>query len=173
MQGGIDRAGWDKLIPFLYRDDKLEEDNVGFILIKDNNNPSITLSQAGPLFDLMDPFKLGLFNKDNTSVPIIRLVFSMAREVPKMQQYVPELEDDNLPPQFTSFDFVCEGLSSEVFPVIQGQDDADGWKYALCMTPLKKLMEAQELIGAKRMYPLSGMGYSLVVTESDTGSPSM
>jgi len=35
LQGENNHVGWDKLIPYLYYDNALHEQNVGFILIKD------------------------------------------------------------------------------------------------------------------------------------------
>ena len=161
VQSAGNQPGWDKLIMFLYWDDRLQKHNVGFILVQDKNDPSITLSQAGPLFDRMDPFELGLFEDGETPIPIIRLIFSMGREKSQTTQYIRPV--DELPPQFTSFDFMCEGLSSKVFPAMK---EESAWKTALRMSAVKRLMEKETVVGAKRMYPLGGEGHSLMVTDT-------
>ena len=161
LQGANNQNGWDKLIPFLFRDSLLGEYNVGFILVQDQNDESVTFSHAERLFALMDPFELGLFKDGSSTVPIIRLVFSMARdETPRMQQY---FRPHTTPPRFTSYDFFCEGLSSDVFPLIK---DAEPWKAALRLTPLRNILENYNVTGAKRMYPLGGETHSIMVTKS-------
>lgn len=73
-QGGI-----DVLLPFLYFDNKLQQDNVSKIFIQVKNDKSFSSTPNLFLFDAMNPYFLGFFDMDEQKpVPIIRMVFALA-----------------------------------------------------------------------------------------------
>ncbi|KAK0450322.1 uncharacterized protein EV420DRAFT_748676 [Desarmillaria tabescens] len=108
------QPGVDIVFPYLYYDDKLCVWNVGFILVQVKNDPTYTNAPKANLFDLMDPFALGLFEKDQPTVPIIRMVFALAAPEASVTQVHYGQGTTNTGPvddRFTSYDFWCAGIS--------------------------------------------------------------
>ncbi len=108
------QLGVDMVYPYLYYDDVLCVWNVGFILVQVKNDPSYTDEPKAKLFDLMDPFALGLFEKNQPTVPIIRMVFALAATKASVTQvlYGQDTEETcSVEDRFTSYDFWCAGIS--------------------------------------------------------------
>ncbi|KAK0504698.1 hypothetical protein EDD18DRAFT_1125991 [Armillaria luteobubalina] len=127
------QSGVDMVYPYLYYDDMLCVWNVGFILVQVKNDPSYTNEPMAKLFDLMDPFALGLFEKDQPTVPIIRMVFALAAPKASVTQvrYGQDTKDTcPVEDQFTSYDFWCAGISPACLkPVVAASKET--WKALL------------------------------------------
>ena len=67
------------LLPFLYHDNKLGQDNVSGVFIKVKNDKKFSSTPNIFLFDAMNPYFLGFFNMDKQKpIPIICMVFALA-----------------------------------------------------------------------------------------------
>jgi hypothetical protein len=133
-QGGI-----DVLLPFLYLDNKLQQDNVSGIFIQVKNDKSFSSTPNLFLFDAMNPYFLGFFNMDEQKpVPIIRMVFALAAN----EACVKAVEDAPVRknpargakskgekkrtrrcPAYTAYDIWCAGTSAETFSVVKPGDE--------------------------------------------------
>ena len=73
------QVGVDIVIPFTYHDGKLGRRNVSAILIQVKNDRKFSTTPRHWLFDVMNPFFVGLFNhSDDEPLPVIRMVFALA-----------------------------------------------------------------------------------------------
>lgn len=133
-QGGI-----DVLLPFLYSDNKLQQDNVSGIFIQVKNDKTFSSTPNLFLFDAMNPYFLGFFNMDEQKpVPIIRMVFALAAK----EACVKAVEDAPVRknpargakskgekkrtrrcPAYTAYDIWCAGTSAETFSVVKPGDE--------------------------------------------------
>jgi hypothetical protein len=76
----VGNPGIDIGIPFMFDGDgPLERSNMGVILVQVKNDARFTVNPRLELFDLMNPYKLNVFDAGEVSpVPIIRMVFALA-----------------------------------------------------------------------------------------------
>jgi hypothetical protein len=129
--GANNQKGYDIVYPFLFRSEDLIIENVGFIMIQVKNY-AVNKNPDADLFREMDPFICKLLSAKHDSsgftTPIIRIVFSLGGEKPGLEpmvysspscgaQTLDNMQDDAM---FTSYDFWCSGLDSDVLrPVTQ------------------------------------------------------
>jgi hypothetical protein len=74
----INQEGIDIGVPFTYKTEKLEQANMGVILIQVKNTEKHSTSPHRHLFDKMDPIRIGIFDsKHEATVPVIRMVFAL------------------------------------------------------------------------------------------------
>lgn len=135
------QPGFDAVYPFLYNsnDERLNVENVGFVIVQVKNDPSVSPSND-EVFKKMDPFGCSLL-KDSDKVnerfpiPIIRLVFLIAKKEEKStflyktykspSDGATSLGSDGRP-LFTSYDYVCTGISPSILNVIK-PSEAGQW----------------------------------------------
>ncbi|KAI0301698.1 hypothetical protein B0F90DRAFT_1667815 [Multifurca ochricompacta] len=131
------QPGFDAVYPYLYGGIDLDMQKLGFIIVQVKNDPDISRSDFNELFKKMDPFKYKLLDesdkKDGTfPIPIIRILFTLSsRGTPTLERmkYDSPLDgamtlDINGQPLFTSYDYVCSGVSSDILlPVVAGPPD--------------------------------------------------
>jgi hypothetical protein len=120
------QRGVDIVLPICYSGDGLSRDNVTAILIQVKNDTSFGGNIHGYLFDAMDPFTVGLFNKRSRPRPIIRMVFALASKTSVVK---PDISPRSSPRtnkhgNFTSYDIWCAGTSRETFPIMGADEDA-------------------------------------------------
>jgi hypothetical protein len=128
------QAGVNMILPMVYEDNVLRRTNITVIMIQSKNDAKFSTSPHGYLFDLMNPFSLGIFNKqENNPRPVIRMVYALAARKP----IVRIMERGQPPPKrskgkgggrssnrsFTSFDIWCGHASSSTFGAIRPEDD--------------------------------------------------
>lgn len=134
--GANNQPGLDAVYPYLYDSSNLEPRNLGFIMVQVKNDPNAA-GLINETFRKMDPFSCGLIdNSDKVDgrfpIPIIRLVFLLAENQANVIQQTYEspshgartLQDEK--PLFTSYDYVCSGVSTKYLRPIDGSDEA--WK---------------------------------------------
>ncbi|KIL64218.1 hypothetical protein M378DRAFT_628828 [Amanita muscaria Koide BX008] len=119
------QAGIDGIIPYLLTGYTIFPKNVGVILWQGNNDAKFTDEPKRSLFKAMNPYKLGILNKED-NIPIIRIVFALASEKPCLARVVCEDGVDSL-------DFWVAGISPTVFSPV-GDDDASIWTALLQAT---------------------------------------
>lgn len=86
----------------------------------------MTASVKPYLFDAMDPVAIGLIKPgEKLAVPVIRIVFALGSETCAIRHVQTQKQDD-----FTSYDIWLSGISSEVFGVVD-QDDQSTWNSLL------------------------------------------
>ena len=69
----------DLIIPFSYRDNKLQKNNVSAFFIQSKNDKAYQTTPQNYLFNMMDPYKIQFFDKDDKeTTPVIRMVFALA-----------------------------------------------------------------------------------------------
>jgi hypothetical protein len=114
----VGNPGVDIGIPFMFDGDgPLERSNMGVILIQVKNDASFTVEPRLELFELMDPYKLNVFDAEEASpVPIVRMVFALAasegtvRAVEQQRQERVErqkLSKGKALDEFTAYDIWC------------------------------------------------------------------
>lgn len=130
------QAGIDAIIPVVYKDKVLNRMNMTVILKQSKNNSKFSTIPHGYLFDLMNPFTLGIFNKHEPPRPVIRMVYALAAHSPVIRV----MQRGNPPPKrsskdeakgesqsskrnFTSFDIWCGHTSSATFGAICLEDN--------------------------------------------------
>jgi hypothetical protein len=135
------QPGFDAVYPFLYdsKDERLNAKNVGFVIVQVKNDATVSPSND-EMFKKMDPFACSLLNNSDKvngrfPIPIIRLVFLIAKKEEKSavthktynspSDGATSLGEDGRP-LFTSYDYVCTGISSSVLNVIE-QSEAKQW----------------------------------------------
>ncbi|KAG5650693.1 hypothetical protein H0H81_011367 [Sphagnurus paluster] len=111
--------GIDGLMTFTYFDTRLKCDNIGLILWQAKNDRKFTSRLQRHLFDAMDPFAFDLLFPDGETIPIIRIVFSLAAaKNPCLIHRQEEPQDSGS--LFTTFDYWCAGIDSKALkPVIK------------------------------------------------------
>ncbi len=130
------QPGFDAVYPYLYDSLNLDVKNVGFIMVQVKNDSNASQSDDANIFKKMDPFECGLLNDSDKEdgrfpIPIIRLLFTLSGiskpgltqvtyKVPSMGAAV--LGEDALP-LFTSYDYVCSGISPEVLRPVEESPD--------------------------------------------------
>ncbi|KAI0302852.1 hypothetical protein B0F90DRAFT_1816405 [Multifurca ochricompacta] len=134
------QPGFDAVYPFLYGDIHLDVQKLGFILVQVKNNASIGPKEFNGIFRDMDPFEYELLDASDKEngifpIPIIRLLFSLSSKGdPKVEHMKYELPsdgatalDDDGQALFTSYDYVCSGVSEDVLKPVAA-DSPDMWK---------------------------------------------
>ena len=118
--------GTDIVIPFLFRDSLLQEENVSAIILQIKNNLGFQSNPCDWIFDMMNPYHIGFFDESETKlVPIIRMVFALASTTPAV---VVLQRPERMQPQrgaackakfqvdeYTSFDIWCAKASHKTF----------------------------------------------------------
>jgi hypothetical protein len=131
------QPGIDAVYPYLYDGIDLDVEKVGFIIVQVKNDSNLYRSRIN-VFKKMDPFKCGLL-KDSDKVdgrfpiPIIRIVFSLSapgkpaltRKTYKLPSEGAKILGEGGQPLFTSYDYVCSGVSPEILRPVE--DSPDIW----------------------------------------------
>ncbi|KAI9434763.1 hypothetical protein BJY52DRAFT_1231070 [Lactarius psammicola] len=127
------QPGFDAVYPYLYDSLDLEVKNVGFIIVQVKNDSNASRSDDASIFRKMDPFKCGLLGDSDKvdgrfPIPIIRLLFSLSGPggVTQMTYNNPSegtarLDDGH--PLFTSYDYVCSGVSPKYLKPVEKSPD--------------------------------------------------
>jgi len=102
------QEGVDIVLPVCLRDANLSPENVTAILIQVKNAKEFKCRIDKTVFDGMDPFRVGLFGRGLSPMPVIRMVFALASEEPNVLFPLPHSRAT----EFTAFDIWCAGLSS-------------------------------------------------------------
>jgi hypothetical protein len=126
------QPGYDMVYPFLYDTKDLVAENVGFILVQVKNYAG-HIPHNFALFRKMDPFYCNLLkDKDNFTIPIIRIVFALGEVKPSLTHITyksPKLGcetfDGARHPRFTSYDFWCSGIGPKLLWPVKGDNDDD------------------------------------------------
>lgn len=126
------QMGVDAVYPFLYGSIDLDVKNVGFIMVQVKNQSKLHSKCITPYFQGMDPFDCGLLEDSVTTngrfpIPIIRILFSLSGPgqpgVTHWQYLKPsdgaEMLGKDGQPKFTSYDFLCTGVSPEVLQAVK------------------------------------------------------
>ncbi len=108
------QAGIDIVLPVCATKGNLSRDSVTAILIQVKNAKRFECSIDKTIFDGMDPFSVGLFDKGSQK-PVIRMVFALASPTPGIR--FPDIREytntrSGGASKFTAFDIWCAGLSS-------------------------------------------------------------
>ena len=119
------QAGVDGVIPFIYRESNLRVENVGVILWQSKNDPAYTSEPDRQLFDAMDPFNLGIFDrsKDSECIPIIRIIFALAAKTSSVKMSCVQTMSGSS----TAYDIWCSGISSDIQSPIAPEAE-DVWR---------------------------------------------
>ncbi len=126
------QSGFDAVYPYLYGGTDLDPKKVGFIIVQVKNDSNVQRAQAD-VFPNMDPFKCGLLDESDLEdgifpIPIIRFLFSLSstkRSPPSVTPPKDTTVEENESPnsKFTSYDFVCSGVSENILrPVAESPD---------------------------------------------------
>ena len=127
------QEGVDIFLPITTRDGNLSRHVVSGIFIQIKNQEDLVFNKV--LFDAIDPIQLGLFSKQQTPRPIIRVVFSLGSDKPGVL-FAPRRQSDchqsdcHHPDPFTTFDVWCSGLSNGT-PFKCISEDADIYNHLL------------------------------------------
>jgi hypothetical protein len=108
------QLGLDLVLPVCARDDKLSRRTVTAILIQVKNNKYFKDQIDKPLFDCMDPFRIGLFSGEDRPLPVVRMVFALGSDKPGVVFPAVEVSKRDVD-AFTGYDIWCAGLSSDTF----------------------------------------------------------
>ncbi|TFK53306.1 hypothetical protein OE88DRAFT_1733256 [Heliocybe sulcata] len=115
------QLGVDIVIPFLFRDTTIHATNVSAILVQVKNASAFTHKVKRTLFDGMDPFSAGIFSRNASPLPVIRMVFSLASPKPALIAVKPPKRRSarKRQPRQTAYDIWCAGVLPETFAVIK------------------------------------------------------
>jgi hypothetical protein len=139
------QTGFDAVYPYLYDDSTvLDHKKIGFIIVQVKNDSDPNHLDPNALFPLMDPIKHGLISKSDIEdgvfpIPIIRLIFSLIPNSetndsgPLKVHTLPPPEDTTVKIgedgqyrgryNFTSYDFVCSGVSKDTLQPVEELPD--------------------------------------------------
>ncbi|KAG6859899.1 hypothetical protein C0995_002325, partial [Termitomyces sp. Mi166 len=116
------QLGIDALTLFTYDDSSpIHPHNIGAILWQFTNTSKSTATVDHSLLDIMDPIKLGILAQGDPPIPVIRIVLALGAKT-EYSLCRPRAVSD--PSKFTSFDFWCSGIKSDVLKPVQNQDEA-------------------------------------------------
>jgi hypothetical protein len=130
------QPGLDAVYPYLYDGIDLNVKQVGFIIVQVKNDSNANRSGVDA-FKKMDPFKCGLLNDLDKEdgrfpIPIIRILFSLSGPGPAVTHQTYESPSEGATilggdgqPLFTSYDYVCSGVSPEILRPVE--DTPDIW----------------------------------------------
>ena len=133
------QRGVDILIPMLMGR-VLRPQCITAILIQVKNDSHFSDKLCKPLFDIMDPFEIKLFSKDDAKAPlppILRIVFSLAS---KRSDVIARTPPDRRSPclkskdKFTTYDLWIAGVSKKSFGVISDKQSSSQYKILLDRT---------------------------------------
>ncbi|KAK2460395.1 hypothetical protein APHAL10511_007560 [Amanita phalloides] len=126
------QEGVDIILPICHKTEKLSHTTVTAILVQVKNNVKYIDHISPVLLNNMDPFELGLFDKNGSPpLPVIRIVFSLASQTSAVR--FPGHPSRHRLDEFTAFDIWCAGLSKDVFQPIG--DNVDSYKVLLDRSP--------------------------------------
>jgi hypothetical protein len=133
------QPGFDAVYPFLYEALHLDTEKLGFIIVQVKNDPNVYRKTISEIFRKMDPFECGLVAQDKSktqrpfTVPIIRILFLLSgtKDTVEPMEYSSPSEgaatlDDRQQPLFTSYDYVCSGVSPAILGPVRKHPDS--WK---------------------------------------------
>ena len=135
------QQGVDIVLPVCDIQRKLSRDTVTAILIQVKNAEDIKLKIDKALFDGMGPIKLGVFPKDVTPKPVIRMVLALASDKAGVAFPDARERETHYPDPFTAFDVWIAGLSTAAFKHI----DEDLVSYRLLLERSLEPHDAFEL----------------------------
>ncbi|KDQ18607.1 hypothetical protein BOTBODRAFT_171420 [Botryobasidium botryosum FD-172 SS1] len=115
----------DAVLPILF-DERLSESAIGPLFAQFNNVRDLALKWD--LFDKMDPFELGVYDRDDEPYPLIRIVFAMANS-PSMETRHTVLMSPN-GHGYAAYDIWCSGLSPQFLAPISPEKE-DVWQSLL------------------------------------------
>jgi hypothetical protein len=112
------QTGIDAINIFLKDGTRLIKDNAGLILHQIKNDSKFTKTPQQKLFDLMDPYTLGILDEDCSAVPVIKIVFALAAKIPGLHivRHAPTEEYNAV-----VYEIWCAGMSPEIFSPIESQ----------------------------------------------------
>ncbi len=113
-------ASIDAILAFLKSGTKLTLDNLGLVFIQIKNDPRYTHIPKPDLFKSMDPYDLGVLNKADAAVPIIRIIFALAAKTPSLHV---TRHDPSSAYGAVVYDIWVSGLSSNFLEPIGLQTD--------------------------------------------------
>jgi hypothetical protein len=78
------QAGIDMVFPYIIDSDlEVGRDNIGLLIVQVKNDGIFSIRPHLSLFDAMDPFELGIYDRDEANPPpVIRMVFALAASSP-------------------------------------------------------------------------------------------
>ena len=131
------QPGFDAVYPFLYEVLDLDVEKLGFIIVQVKNDSNTSRKTHSEIFQKMDPFQCRLLAREESktpsrfTVPIIRILFSLSstKNIVEPVEYGSPSEgattlDDRQQPLFTSYDYVCSGVSPTILrPVAKHPDN--------------------------------------------------
>jgi hypothetical protein len=113
------QTGVDAINVFLMDGTKLVRNNAGLILHQVKNDAKYGSKPQQKLFDLMDPYHLGILNASDSAVPVIKIGFALAsrRLCLHVVRHDPT-EDYNA----VVYEIWCAGLSPSIFSPIESNE---------------------------------------------------
>ncbi|KAF8510465.1 hypothetical protein BU17DRAFT_55347 [Hysterangium stoloniferum] len=150
------QKGIDAIIPFLYEDKKIQRTSVSVILVQLKNDPDFTDVPRPDLFPLMDPYRLGIFKKNEPPIPIIRIVFALASPREGFTRMPPSKTSS----KFTSFDFWSAGLSTKFLGPISTPEQSTWEALLQASRPWNKIYEGHSTLSDLRRSENPGAGVS-------------
>lgn len=128
------QCNFNAVYPYLYEALNLDVKKLGFIIVQVKNDSN----NIDEVFQKMDPFECGLLakSKDKSktqspfTVPIVRILFFLSgtKDLVEPRVYNPPSNGTTMlnEPLFTSYDFVCSGVSSAMLRPITKHSES--WK---------------------------------------------
>jgi hypothetical protein len=112
------QTGIDAINAFLKDGTQLIRENAGLILHQIKNDAHYTKTPQQKLFDLMDPYALGILGEDCPAVPVIKIVFALAARTPSLHvvRRAPTKDYSAI-----VYEIWCAGMSPDIFGPIKGQ----------------------------------------------------
>jgi hypothetical protein len=105
--------GVDIVLPLCLKKGNLSRHTVSAILIQVKNDVRYGCNVDKTLFDALNPARVGLFKEGSSPRPVIRMVFALASEEPRITfPTVRERNRGRFLDNCTTFDIWCAGLSS-------------------------------------------------------------
>lgn len=132
------QKGVDIINVFLKDGTKLDRGNAGLILIQVKNDSAYSNKPQQRLFDTMDPYDLEILEKNDSAVPIIKIVFALAAKKPSLRVVRKNASSSY---SAVTYEIWCAGLSPQVLRPVKEKgvwesllQASYGWK-ALYETP--------------------------------------
>ena len=132
----------------------LRPECIGGILIQIKNDVRFTDTLSKTLFDMMDPFEVNLFSKDDARAPlppVLRIVFALASERSGVVARTPPARRSsrlNSQDKFTAYDLWIAGISSRSFGVIL---DETCEQYKLLLHRTRNIFDGYGVVGNNRV----------------------
>jgi hypothetical protein len=113
------QTGVDAINVFLKDSTKLVQDNAGLVLHQFKNDGKYTKTPQQKLFDVMDPYDLGILDEGCAAVPLVKIVFALAARVPSLN-----VVRHNPTNSYNAvvYEIWCAGISPNVFSPIVTQE---------------------------------------------------